>query len=170
MNQIFNQSKYKQRRQELRKNMPEPEKRVWALLRNQKMGVQFRRQHGIGHYIADFYCSELKLVIEIDGESHHSEAAQQYDQKRDEYMQTLGIKSIRLSNKEVMQNIEGVYQYLHQYLSLLYPFQNETRISNCGGSIFLYVTRAIWKGTRSRFHFGMGISSKRTEVMYHDNL
>ena len=128
MDKIFNQSTYKQRRQELRKNMPEPEKRVWALLRNQKMGVKFRRQHGIGYYIADFYCSELKLVIEIDGESHHSEAAQQYDQQRDEYMQALEIKSIRLSNKEVMQNIEGVYQYLHQCLSLLSSKKNGGRV------------------------------------------
>ena len=97
--------------------MPEPEKKVWALLRNQRMGVKFRRQHGIGHYIADFYCSELKLVIEIDGESHHSEAAQQYDQQRDDYMQALGIKTIRFNNNEVMQNIEGLHEYLQQYLN-----------------------------------------------------
>ena len=117
MDKIFNKSTYKSRRQALRKKMPEPEKKVWALLRNQRLGVKFRRQHGIGHYIADFYCSELKLVIEIDGESHHSEAAQQYDQQRDDYMQALGIKTIRFNNNEVMQNIEGLHEYLQQYLN-----------------------------------------------------
>lgn len=119
MDKIFNQSIYKSRRQELRQNMPEPERKLWALLRNQRMGVKFRRQHGIGHYIADFYCPELKLVIEIDGVSHESEAAQNYDQIRSEFMQALGIRTIRFGNKEVMQNTEGVQQYLQQYVNAL---------------------------------------------------
>ena len=59
--------------------MTEPEKRLWSILRNNQLGVKFRRQHGIGHYIVDFYCPELKLIIEVDGESHFSEDAQAYD-------------------------------------------------------------------------------------------
>ena len=54
---IFNRPEYTQRRQKLRTNMTEPEKRLWKILRNGQMGVKFRRQHGIGFYIADFYGS-----------------------------------------------------------------------------------------------------------------
>ena len=116
MNEIFNKSEYKQRRQELRRNMPEPERKLWQILRNQQMGVKFRRQHGIGHYIVDFSCPQLKLVIEVDGDSHCSEEAQGYDAVREGFMQSLGIMTIRFKNDEVMQHIEGVYQHLKNYI------------------------------------------------------
>ena len=63
---IFNKTQYKQRRHELRHHLTEPEQRLWQILRNKQMGIKFRRQHGIGHYIVDFYCPELKLIIEVD--------------------------------------------------------------------------------------------------------
>jgi len=85
MNHIFNKTEYKPRRQALRSNMTEPEKKLWQILRGEQMGVKFRRQHGIGHYIADFYCPELKLVIEVDGDSHESADAQAYDAVRHDF-------------------------------------------------------------------------------------
>jgi very-short-patch-repair endonuclease len=81
------------------------------------MGVKFRRQHGIGHYIADFYCPELKLVIEVDGDSHSSADAQTYDAIRNDFMVSLGITTLRFTNDEVMHNIEGIHQHLTQYLN-----------------------------------------------------
>jgi len=117
-NKIFNKTEYKQHRQALRQNMTEPEKRLWQILRNSQMGVKFRRQHGIGDYIADFYCPELKLVIEIDGDSHFSIEAQGYDKIRDDFMLSLNIETIRLKNDDVMQNIEGVYQYIKHQIDL----------------------------------------------------
>jgi len=55
----------------LRSNMTGPETRQWSRLRaRQLQGLKFRRQHGIGPYIADFYCPEQSLVIEVDGDSH----------------------------------------------------------------------------------------------------
>lgn len=112
MVKVFNKSEYKQRRQELRHNLTAPEKKLWQILRNNQMGIKFRRQHGIGHYIADFYCPELALVIEVDGDSHYSEAAQSYDKERDDFMLSLGIMPLRLKNDDVMKNIEGVHQYI----------------------------------------------------------
>lgn len=118
MSKIFNKSQYKERRQKLRNNMTEPEKRLWQILRNQQMGVKFRRQHGIGYYIADFYCPELKMVIEVDGESHFSEEAKAYDKVRDNFMLSLGIITIRLENNDIMKNIDGVYQTIKQQIAL----------------------------------------------------
>ena len=117
MNQIFNKTEYTARRQTLRSNMTEPEKKLWQILRGKQMGVKFRRQHGIGHYIADFYCPELKLVIEVDGDSHNSADAQAYDAIRHDFMASLGITTLRFTNDEVMNNLDGVHQHLTQYLS-----------------------------------------------------
>lgn len=114
---IFNNSQYKQHRQHLRNNMTEPEKRLWQILRNGQMGVKFRRQHGIGHYIADFYCPELKLVIELDGDSHFLGNAPDYDRKRNDFMLSLGITTIRLNNEDVITNIEGVHQHIQSLLN-----------------------------------------------------
>ncbi|ANV87997.1 MULTISPECIES: endonuclease domain-containing protein [Cyanophyceae] len=121
MKQIFNKTEYKTRRQTLRNNMTEPEKKLWQILRGKQMGVKFRRQHGIGHYIADFYCPELKIVIEVDGDSHKSAEAQTYDAIRTDFMASLGITTLRFTNDEVIHNIEGVHQQLTQYLPPLAP-------------------------------------------------
>ena len=117
---IFNKIEYKQRRQTLRNNMTEPEKRLWGILRNHQLGVKFRRQHGVGHYIVDFYCPELKLIIEVDGESHFFEDAQAYDKIRDKFMLELGLTTIRITNTEIMQNIDGVCEYLQQHVQQFY--------------------------------------------------
>jgi very-short-patch-repair endonuclease len=66
---IFNRPQYRNRRSEPRKNSTEPENRFWQAVRGQ-LGVKFRRQQGIGHYIVDFYCPEWTLVVELDGDSH----------------------------------------------------------------------------------------------------
>ena len=115
---IFNKTRYKERRQELRHNLTEPEKRLWQILRNKQMGIKFRRQHGIGHYIADFYCPELKIIIEVDGNSHFSEDAQEYDKIRDDFMLSLGIITIRMTNNDVMENIERVNDYIKHQVDL----------------------------------------------------
>ncbi|MFN8673477.1 MAG: endonuclease domain-containing protein [Candidatus Sericytochromatia bacterium] len=119
MEKIFNKPEYKERRQKLRNNMTEPEKKLWEILRNKQMGVKFRRQHGIGHYIADFYCTDLKMVIEVDGESHFSEEGIEYDKIRDDFMSSLGIITIRVKNNDIMKNIEGIHQYIQNKIELI---------------------------------------------------
>ena len=105
---IFNLPQYRDSRVELRKNPTEPEKRFWQAVRGKQLGVKFRRQHGIGHYIVDFYYPEWQLVVELDGDSHFHPEAQAADAKRDSYLRSLGLQVLRFTNQEVMQNLEGV--------------------------------------------------------------
>lgn len=106
MYEIFNHSKLLKRRKELRKSLTKEEYQLWFYLKNKNLGFKFRRQHGIGPYIVDFYCKEKNLVIELDGSQHIE--AKEYDKERDLYLQTLGIKVIRFWNSEIENNIEGV--------------------------------------------------------------
>ena len=109
---IFNIPQHTARRQELRNNATQPEQKLWAMLRGKQLGVKFRRQHGIGHYIVDFYSTESKLVIEVDGDSHYTSTAQQQDAQRDAYLQQLGLRVLRFTNQEINHNLAGVYEVI----------------------------------------------------------
>jgi len=106
MYEIFNKSKFITRRKELRKSSTPQELKLWFFLKGKNFGVKFRRQHGIGPYIVDFYCKEKNLVIEIDGSQHIK--AKEYDKERDDFIKTLNIKVLRFWNNEINTNIEGV--------------------------------------------------------------
>lgn len=114
---IFNLKSNELRRRDLRHNMPEPERRLWNRLRGKQLGVKFRRQHGIGPYIADFYCPERKLVIELDGDSHASAEAQQYDAKRNAYMNSVGLTVLRFTNSQVMTELDAVVDVIFRHVS-----------------------------------------------------
>jgi len=118
---IFNKPQYKERRQTLRNNMPTPEIKLWQILRNKQMGYKFRRQHSISNYIVDFYSPKLKLIIEVDGDSHYIGNAQNYDKIRDEYLNSFGIKVLRVKNSDIMNNIEGVYLYIKNEIERITP-------------------------------------------------
>ncbi|MEZ8722281.1 endonuclease domain-containing protein [Vibrio pomeroyi] len=105
---IYTQPQLNTFRKILRSNMPQPERKLWFYIRRKQLGVKFRRQHSIGKYIVDFFCCELKLAIEIDGNSHFSEQAQAYDHQRTLDLNKLGIKMLRFTNNEVNQNLEEV--------------------------------------------------------------
>ena len=101
-------------RRKLRSEMTTTETRLWSKLRwNQLATLKFRRQHGIGPYIVDFYCPEKCLVIEIDGDSHAESDQIGQDQHREAYLKSLGLTVIRYTNDDVYQNIEGVLTDLH---------------------------------------------------------
>lgn len=89
----------------LRRTMSLPEVMLWECLRGGRAGsgVKFRRQHPIGPYIADFYCSAAKLVIEIDGEAHDRGGKPDHDQKRDAFLNENGYQVLRVSAAEVMK-------------------------------------------------------------------
>lgn len=73
---LFNKSETKEKRKELRKNLPKAEQIIWSKLRAKKfLNIKFRRQQGIGPYIVDFYCREYNFAIEIDGSSHLNESS-----------------------------------------------------------------------------------------------
>ncbi|HNB53752.1 MAG TPA: endonuclease domain-containing protein [Anaerolineales bacterium] len=103
---------------ELRKPLTPAEQKLWTLIRNDQLGVNFRRQHAIGPYIADFCSPKVKLVIELDGSQHAEQ--QTYDAERTEFLKTQGYKVIRFWNKEVMKDIESVLQ------TILYHIQDKS--------------------------------------------
>jgi len=91
--------------------MPLPEVILWRHLKNKQMGAKFRRQYAIGNYILDFYAPQIKLAIEVDGETHYqSPEDQEKDKKRDEFLQNKGIKVLRFLNQQVIKNLEGVLE------------------------------------------------------------
>lgn len=111
---IYTKPELCEKRKNLRNNSTESEKLLWIYLRNEQLGVKFRRQHSIGNYIADFYCPSLKLVIELDGSGHFTPEGLEYDKIRQEFMNSLGIKTLRFNNNDVIKNIEGVLERIKE--------------------------------------------------------
>jgi very-short-patch-repair endonuclease len=107
-------NKTRSRAMELRRDATKPEKLLWTMLsRRQLGGLKFRRQHPIEPYIVDFYCASANLVIELDGESH--EGREEYDASRELHLRELGLSIIRVTNDDVLNNLEGVAQaILHE--------------------------------------------------------
>ena len=100
----------------LRKNMTTAEKKLWNRLNKSQLGVRFKAQHPIDIFIADFYCHQFKLVVELDGEIHKSQ--QEYDEGRTAELEHKGITVIRFSNEEVLMDIDKVVEKIKQYLIL----------------------------------------------------
>ncbi|MFB2834738.1 endonuclease domain-containing protein [Floridanema evergladense] len=95
------------RAKELRKNSTPAEKKLWQnYLRTFKFRVL--RQRPIDNFIVDFYCAALKLVIEVDGESHFTKEGQEYDRERTQILQGYGLKVVRFTNDQVLNNFEAV--------------------------------------------------------------
>lgn len=93
--------------------MPPAERKLWEYLRGRGLlGLKFRRQHGIGLYILDFYCPSLRFGIEIDGDSHFEDGYQKYDARRDRFLLSFGIKIYRFTNHEVYWDLENVLEQL----------------------------------------------------------
>ena len=94
---------------DLRKTMTPGERILWNNLRRKKIsGFRIRRQHPIEYYIADFYCHEARLAIEVDGPIHNTRKRKNYDLNRNAEMDRLGIKVVRFSNWDVKNNIDNV--------------------------------------------------------------
>lgn len=83
---------------------------LWLELKNAKLGVSFTRQKPIGNYIADFYCAEKNMVIEIDGWTHDDKYA--YDMARDKYMQSRGIYVLRILDTDVKRDMSGTLEWI----------------------------------------------------------
>lgn len=120
--QIFNRPEYRDLRRSLRKNMTEAEQMLWQSLRRDQLGVRFRRQHGIGRYIADFYCRQARLVIEVDGAIHERDAVKANDREKDEYIRALGLRIIRFTNGEIQDSLSRVIGLIRAEVSKT-PFQ-----------------------------------------------
>lgn len=106
-------------RQELRRRQTYAEQRFWARVSNRQFfNLKFRRQHGIGPYIVDFYCPERLLIVEIDGDTHADNQTIRSDQERTKNLTALGYTVIRYTNHEVMRRTEDVLNDLSVKLQL----------------------------------------------------
>ena len=93
----------------LRREMSEPEQRLWHRLRAHRfLGLQFRRQQPIGPYITDYYCSAHKLIIEVDGGQHNEDLARARDEVRDRWLQSNGYTVVRYWTSDIMQRLDAV--------------------------------------------------------------
>jgi very-short-patch-repair endonuclease len=109
---------------ELRKDETEAEKRLWIRLnRNQIQGLQFRRQHPINIFIADFYCPKLKLVIEVDGSIHEISEYEEHDIGRSDMLNDFGITVIRFTSDQVLDDLDGT---INQIECIVKKMLNET--------------------------------------------
>jgi len=112
----------------LRENMTEAELKLWECLKEKKLlNLRFRPQHPIDIFIADFYCHPLKLVVEIDGGIHMSETNKAYDVGREAELDRWGLKVVRFTNQEVLNNLDQVLRKLEK---ICVERQKELQIPN----------------------------------------
>jgi very-short-patch-repair endonuclease len=111
---------------QLRKEQTSAEALLWQLLRNrQLMGFKFRRQHQFGDYVADFYCYEAQLVVECDGAVHERNERWQHDQARDAYLTGHGLRVLRFTNEQVLEDTEITLKEISSYLPV--PMNRRSR-------------------------------------------
>jgi very-short-patch-repair endonuclease len=116
-----NQLQQKELRRELRTNGTIAEATLWQMLKSRQIeGFKFRRQFGIGPYILDFYCPELRLCIELDGQPHFTPEGYEYDLHRTEYLNRFhGIQVMRFENKDVFCYPENVLSEIRHMIDKL---------------------------------------------------
>lgn len=104
----------------LRRNMTDGEKRLWSELREFRRwyGIHVRRQAPIGPYFPDFVVQEHKLIIEVDGEHHNTDAGRERDAKRDAWLGEMGYRVVRIATGELADNFDGCVETILRELAL----------------------------------------------------
>src|SRR4051812_9738296 len=115
--------------EELRNNPTEAENLLWNYLRQNNLGVKFRRQHAAHIYVLDFYAHQIKLAIEIDGTIHDFEDVKRNDIERQTYLESLGITVLRFSNVDVFENIELIVQKIQETIKILSELKASQEVS-----------------------------------------
>jgi very-short-patch-repair endonuclease len=111
----------------LRREMTDAERKLWSVLRANQAGVKFRRQVPHDRYVLDFYSHEAKLNIEVDGSQHYTEEGRAKDRLRDAELRRQGIAVMRFSDRDVLTNIVGVGQAIHEKLKPFLERGNRSR-------------------------------------------
>ena len=106
------------RARQLRQQSTGPEEKLWAVLRNNQLGIKFRRQHPIGSYVLDFFANEHDLAIELDGVSHGKHNCQ-HDLDRQAWLKDRGIRMIRFENDEVIRDLDFVVESIVEFCEKL---------------------------------------------------
>ncbi|MBK9154196.1 MAG: endonuclease domain-containing protein [Chloracidobacterium sp.] len=111
-----NKPENKEFRKKLRKTLTPAEAALWNVLKGSKLdGRKFRRQHGIGNYVLDFYCPEEKLCIELDGHDHMLLPGGAHDSERTRYLRHFGIRTIRFENDIVFNDLERMVEIIRSH-------------------------------------------------------
>ena len=114
--QLHNHKFYKPLRNHLRNHLTAAEATLWKMLKKRQVGgYKFRRQHSIGKYIVDFFCYELMLAIELDGEVHAGLNGIARDMERDEELNKLGVTVLRYENRWVYEYPEVIKQDILEF-------------------------------------------------------
>ena len=109
-----NETSQKQLRQSLRNNATSAEAILWRALKGKQVaGLKFRRQFGVGPYVLDFYCPEIRLGIELDGGVHKTSYTHEYDEMRTRFMAENRIRVMRFDNEVVYNNIQGIIEAIN---------------------------------------------------------
>ncbi|MDD2758207.1 MAG: endonuclease domain-containing protein [Patescibacteria group bacterium] len=119
MPELFNKKHLLSYQRNLRNKMTKSEVVFWSRVRNDQLGVRFRRQYGIGKYIVDFYCPQLKLAIEIDGLTHSDEKVFAKDEQRQKYLEGLRVIVRRYNSGDVIRKIEDIIFDLFHFIDEL---------------------------------------------------
>ncbi|MBI4667026.1 MAG: endonuclease domain-containing protein [Nitrospinae bacterium] len=122
---VYNKREQKDYRVSLRKDSPKAERILWSRLKGKQVsGFKFRRQFGIDKYIVDFYCAELKLVIEVDGDTHFMGDGKEKDKARQHKIESYGMTFFRVTNNDVYKNLDGVLMTLWKVIEDLVKKQS----------------------------------------------
>lgn len=99
--------------------MPLAEIVLWSRLKGNGLRYKFRRQYSVEAFVVDFYCTSLKLAIEVDGESHFTDDASLRDEERQRIIEEYGLTFLRFTNSEIYENIDGVVNRILQRIDEL---------------------------------------------------
>ena len=113
---LHNLEYLKKSRRELRNSMTPAEALLWRNLRRSQLGKKFRRQHSIGPYIVDFFCPECRVAVELDGAGPMTEFGAERDTQRTKFLERFNIRIIRIENRWVFENLEGVLEVIRETL------------------------------------------------------
>jgi len=117
MTKHYNKKSEQEKRRSLRNNMTYCEKIVWLHLKKRQLGYRFLRQYSVDHFVIDFYCPELKLAVELDGDVHNLPEQKEYDISRQKYLEAFGIKFIRITNEEFLSNPNKAFSKIEKKIN-----------------------------------------------------
>ena len=120
MTKHYNKKSEQEKRRSLRNKMTYCEKIVWLHLRKKQLGYRFLRQYSVDHFVIDFYCHELKLAVELDGDIHEILEQKEYDKARQKYLEAFGIKFVRIKNEEFLGNPNKAFQKIEKTIKKYY--------------------------------------------------
>src|SRR5207245_9930803 len=102
---------------EMRREATDAEKRTWRVLRDRRMGgFKFRRQYPVAGYVVDFFCARCRFGIELDGGQHADDSCREYDERRTEKLESLGIQILRFWDHDVLKETEAVGETIYRAL------------------------------------------------------